>query len=389
MAQKTTRKKFVVLTAGGSGGHIFPAVALAEALKDRGYKILIITDERGRNFEKRQDMFDLKTFRVTSPAGNLWTKVKSAISLAGGYFKALKLFWMKKPDIVVGFGGYPSFPPMLAAQHMGIKNVIHEQNAVIGKANLIIAKKADKIAISLPKIIGLTGEQKSRIAFTGNPVRKNIRELYDQPYNFPSRSEDFHIFILGGSQGASVFSDVVPEALANLPEHERCRLKVTQQCRQNDLESTRAYYQKAGIPCDVETFFHDVHDRLKTATLVIARSGASTVAEVTTAGRPAIFVPYPWHKDQQQKMNADVIADRGGAWVMAQDGFTRDALGTRLLTFLQDPSILQRAAAASKECAMPDAAEKLADVVESLILPETGKAKDDMGTESKKPLRAG
>lgn len=389
MEHKTPRKKFVVLTAGGSGGHIFPAVALAEALKDRGYEILIITDERGRNFEKRQDMFDLKTFRVRSPSGNLWCKFKSAVSLIGGYFKALKLFWQRKPDIVVGFGGYPSFPPMLAAQHMGIRNIIHEQNAVIGKANLIIAKKADKIAISLPKIIGLTERQESRIVFSGNPVRKNIRNLYNQPYNFPAQSEYFNIFILGGSQGASVFSDVVPEALANLPEHERSRLRVTQQCRQNDIEATRAYYRKSGIPCDVETFFHDVHDRLKTAHLVIARSGASTVAEVTTAGRPAIFVPYPWHKDQQQKMNADVIADRGGAWVMAQDGFTRDALGTRLLTFLQDPGILQRAAAASKECAMPDAAEKLADVVESLIFTKSGQEQPGAGAEDKKPFQAG
>lgn len=358
--------KLIMLTAGGTGGHLFPALALAESLKRRGYNILIVTDERGRRFQNEQQKFDIEILNVTSPSGNVVQKAKSALTLTSGYFKARQLLRKYKPSVVVGFGGYPSFPLMLAAQHGGIKNVIHEQNAVIGKANLMIARNADKIAISLPRITGLSSAEEQRVTFTGNPVRAGIQTLYDEEYTPPEADRGFNIFLLGGSQGASVFSDIVPGALARLPAHDRDRLQIVQQCRPEDIERTVEAYQLAEIKCEVAPFFHDIPYRLRAAHLVISRSGASTVAEVTTSGRPAIFVPYPWHKDQQQKMNADVIADNGGAWVMAQDGFTQDALEARMLMFLQDPDILSRAAKASRECAMPDAAEKLADVVGEL-----------------------
>ena len=359
-------RNLIMLTAGGTGGHLFPALALAESLKKRGYDILIVTDERGGRFQNEQQEFDIEILNVTSPSGNVLQKAKSALTLTAGYFKARQLLRKYKPSVVVGFGGYPSFPLMLAAQHGGIKNVIHEQNAVIGKANLMIARNADKIAISLPRITGLSSSEEQRVTFTGNPVRAAIQILHGEEYTPPESDHGFNIFLLGGSQGASVFSDIVPGALARLPAQDRARLQIVQQCRPEDIERTAEAYQSAEITCEVAPFFHDIPYRLRTAHLVISRSGASTVAEVTTAGRPAIFVPYPWHKDQQQKMNADVIADNGGAWVMAQDGFTQDALEARMLMFLQDPDILSRAARASRECAVPDAAEKLADVVGDL-----------------------
>lgn len=350
---------------------MFPAVALAEELKKRGHHVVVVTDERAQKYENRTGIFDLEILKVTSPAGSILKKMKSAISLALGYFCARKILKKYKPSVVVGFGGYPSFPTILAAQHMrrhlGVRNIIHEQNAVIGKANLTVARGAHKIAISLPRVIGLSSEEQSRVAITGNPVREEIRKLYDEPYPQPTPDQRFNIFLIGGSQGASVFSDVVPEALSRLSEPDRARLHVVQQCRAGEESRTIDSYQKSGVSCEVQPFFYDVPDQLRKSHLVIARSGASTVAEVTMAGRPAIFVPYPWHKDQQQKMNADVIADNGGAWVMAQDGFTPDSLHARLLTFLQDPGILTRAAVKSKDCAMPNAAQTLADLIEDVI----------------------
>lgn len=356
--------KTIILTAGGTGGHMFPAVALAEKLRDKGAHVVLVTDERAQKYETRRDIFTLEILKVRSPVGSIIKKLKSALSMACSYFKARRIIRKYKPDVVIGFGGYPSFPTMLAAQHMGIHNIIHEQNAVIGKANLMMAKKVHDIAISLPKIIGLSAQEEKKIVFTGNPVRQEIQDLYQQDYQASLCGEDdFIVFVLGGSQGASVFSDVLPQAFDKLSSADKARLKIMQQCRPVDVDRTIAAYKDIGVSCEAAHFFHDVPARLKQAHLVIARSGASTVCEVVTAGKPAIFVPYPWHKDQQQKMNADVIADKGGAWVMAQDGFTPDALLTRIQTFLQDPNILQKAAANAKSCAMPNAAEKLADLV--------------------------
>ena len=271
-------KKLIILTAGGTGGHIFPAVAVAEVLKKRGYEILMVTDERARQYEQRKDIFDLEILNVSSPAGNILTKLKSGLSLIKGYFKARKLLKNRKPSAVVGFGGYPSFPTMLAAQHLKYPNIIHEQNAVIGKANLVMARKTDKIAISLPRIVGLTETEQNRVVFTGNPVRQEIRALYDEPYTIPDAQKSFIIFILGGSQGASVFSDVVPGALARLSDHDKSRLHVVQQCRPDNIDQTFGFYQDHGIKCEVESFFHDVPYRLRSASLVIARAGPITYA---------------------------------------------------------------------------------------------------------------
>lgn len=369
MSQRgTTSGRHIVLTAGGTGGHLFPALSLAEALISRGDRVTIITDERGRRFQEDSKSADYKIriVKISSPTGNLWHKLKCAVSLLKGYLHARRLLGKDKPDAVIGFGGYPSFPIMLAAQHLKICNIIHEQNAVIGKANLAIARKADFIAISLPHIAGLSSrEEEKKVVYTGNPVRSEIQKLSGLGYPVLRTDEPFNILVLGGSQGASVFGEVVPEALNRLPAHEKKRLYVVQQCREEDLQTTRQAFDNAGISHEVRSFFNDIPERLRAAHLVISRSGASTVAEVTAAGRPAIFVPYPWHKDQQQKMNADVVADNGGAWVMAQNGFTPKALEAKLMILLQDPSVLEKAAEKSRECAVTDAAEKLADLARS------------------------
>ena len=294
-------------------------------------------------------------------------KLKGACNLGVGIAQSYKLVNSLKPSVVVGFGGYPSFPGVYAAQKLKIPTVLHEQNAVIGKANDMLASRADRIALSLPVMRGIDEVDQVRTVVTGNPVRPDIAALYNEPY--PNLNEDgpLHILIMGGSLGATVFSKVIPEAFAKLSASNRARLRVVQQCRKEDIERVRSFYQEHGIEAELSVFFDDVAELLRRAHLVICRSGASTVAEVTTAGRPAVFVPYPHHKDQQQKMNADAVADVGGAWMMTESGFTQEALLARIENFLQNPQVLFRAAEKARTCGKPDAARKLGNLVTAIV----------------------
>jgi UDP-N-acetylglucosamine--N-acetylmuramyl-(pentapeptide) pyrophosphoryl-undecaprenol N-acetylglucosamine transferase len=296
----------------------------------------------------------------------MWGKMKGVSNLGFGIFKANRLVKKMKPALVIGFGGYPSVPAVFAAQRLKIPTVIHEQNAIIGRANEFLAPRADRIALSWPGVRGLDESEAARAVVTGNPVRADIAALYLQPY--PNIGDGpLRIFIMGGSLGAKVFSEVVPKALSQLSADYRARLHIVQQCREEQLEDTRAAYKAAGIKAELATFFDNVAAQLGQAHLVIARSGASTVAEVSTAGRPAIFVPYPHHKDQQQKINSDAVADAGGAWTMTEEGFTAEALLARIETFLQNPSILFRAAEKSRSCGKPDATRKLGNLVTEMV----------------------
>lgn len=358
--------KLILLSAGGTGGHMFPADALARDLLSRGYRVALATDTRGKKYAGFVD--GVPTY-VLSSGGlhpGIVSKVKTIISLVSGYCQARKLMKDIQPAVVVGFGGYPSFPAVYAAQAKNIPTIIHEQNAVIGQANAMLAPKASKIASNLSKVEGVSMEKEARLVITGNPVRPDIAALYNMPYPPIAQDGPLRIFVMGGSQGASVFSDVLPAAFANLAPAYRARLDIVQQAREADIETLRAAYNALGIKAHLQTFFSDVPARLEQAHLVISRSGASTVAEVTTAGRPAIFVPYPHHADQQQKKNADAVADMGGAWVMTQNGFTPDALLARIETFLQNPPVLAQAAEKARACGKPDAARRLGNLVASL-----------------------
>lgn len=344
-----------------------PAGALAHDLIARGYRVAVITDPRGLKY---MTLFpDVTSHIVQSGAfkPGLKSKMKGMIDLGLGAAQALRLLRRQRPALVVGFGGYPSVPAVYMAQRLGIPTILHEQNAIIGKANAFLAAKAKRIALSMPEVQGLDREESRKCVVTGNPVRPNIAALYVMPYPMIDQSGVLRLFIMGGSLGAKVFSTIVPEALSNLHADYRLRLHVVQQCRLEDIDHVRALYEAAGIRADLAPFFDDVPGELARAHLVISRSGASTVAEVTSAGRPAIFVPYPHHKDQQQKMNADVVADQGGAWVMTENGFSAQALLARIETFLQNPSILSGAAEKSRLCAHPDAALKLGNVVAALL----------------------
>ena len=358
-------QRTIVLAAGGTGGHLFPAEALAQELLARGHKVVIITDKRGNAFKSVGDRVDIHTVRAATLRAGLLSKVKAVIDMGLGILQARKLLKQIKPDVIVGFGGYPSFPGVFAGQRLGIPTILHEQNAVLGKANKWLADKAEKIAVSLPGTSGIKPANQNKVVTTGNPVRADIVAVRNTLYQAPTT--DMRIFITGGSQAAKVFSEVVPEAVSKLPDDLKRKLQIVHQCREDDIAPTQAKYQGAGVKAEIKSFFNDMADRLKGCHLFIGRSGASTVAEIAAVGRPAIFVPYPGHKDMQQKFNAEVISTKGGGWVMLQESFNPDAVAAKLAELMKNPAMLEQAAAAAKSCGQPDAARNLADVVEKKI----------------------
>ncbi|HEY8189376.1 MAG TPA: undecaprenyldiphospho-muramoylpentapeptide beta-N-acetylglucosaminyltransferase [Micavibrio sp.] len=356
----------ILISAGGTGGHMFPAAALAKDLISRGFRVELVTDPRGKKFTETFGAIPIHVIQAGTLGSGFLGKVGGVSGLAMGIIQALRLLDKLKPAVVVGFGGYPSFPAMYAAQRKKIPTIIHEQNAILGRANSALAPRADRIALSMSHIHGLEEADVPRATVTGNPIREEIAALYSRPYPTVQPDGAMRILIMGGSLGAHVFSDIVPGAFARLSPAHRARLEIVQQCRADDIENVRSAYSKSGIKAELFTFINNVPDQLASAHLVIARSGASTVAEITTSGRPAIFVPYPHHEDQQQKINADVVADAGGAWVMTQNGFTEESLLARVEPFLQNPETLFRAAENARSMGRPDAARRLGNLVTAI-----------------------
>ena len=311
-----------VLAAGGTGGHMIPAHALAEELMRRGHRVALVTDDRGARIP---GLFEGVQVHVL-PAGRLsggpagW--LKAARNIFTGRAMASRLYETFRPSAVIGFGGYPALPALLAAQRDRIPTLIHEQNAVLGRVNRLMAGRVDAIATAYPNVDRLSNGHSGKVHLVGNPVRDEVLALRDQPY--PALDEDgvFRVLVTGGSQGATVLSDVVPDGLGLLPEHFRRRLQVTQQCRAEDIEEVRAKYAKLGIPADLATYLTDMPDKLAWTHLVIARAGASTIAELTAAGRPAILIPLPSATDDHQTSNAREMAKAGGARMIAQRSFT-------------------------------------------------------------------
>lgn len=354
----------IILAAGGTGGHIFPAEALAEALLGQGERVILVTDKRFANFSTGAlSRIETRTIHAGTVGGGLHRKLLGALGIGLGILQARSLLAQLKPKAVVGFGGYPSFPTMYAASGLGIPTVIHEQNSVLGRANRMLAHRVDRIATSFPNTLMLSGSDQSKVYRTGNPVRASVRALREIPYPSVAQDGKLQILVTGGSQGASVFSHVVPQAIASLPPALRSRVRIDQQCRPADLETTRALYQQTGVNADLASFFVDLPTRLAGAHLVIARSGASTVCELAAAGRPGILVPLPTSMDNHQYYNAEALEDVGGGWVMAQDGFTPASLSARLEAFLTAPDTLTRAADNAKKLGVPEAAQQLAKLV--------------------------
>lgn len=362
-----TGEKPIVIAAGGTGGHFFPAEALAAELIARGRRVVLLTDARSGGLNSA--VFAQGESYVLSGAGiagrGLVRGAKAIVSLAAGVMRARSLLSRLNAGAVVGFGGYPCVPPVLATRFLRHRPavILHEQNAVLGRANRFLSRRADRLALSFTATKRVPANLRTDV--TGNPVRPAIAALADAPY--APMGETIRLLVLGGSLGARVFSDVIPAALLALPEGLRARLNVTQQCRQEDLERVRAAYFEAGMTADLAPFFADVASRLRDAHLVIARAGASTVAELAVAGRPAILVPLPGAIDDHQTGNARALADAGGAWPMPQTTFTPNALTTKLTELLNNPSALALAAAGARTQARTNAAARLADLVEALM----------------------
>lgn len=368
----------IVLAAGGTGGHIFPAEALAEVLHAQGYKVTLITDERfaGYNNSAYKGVIGeipVYYIKASTFSGGIVSKIKGIIKVGLGIWQARGMLKKIKPAVVVGFGGYPSFPTMMAATQMGIKTAIHEQNSVLGRANRVLAPKVNRIAVSYENTNRLPKELHGKKLFTGNPVRASICALNNVPYSALKESGTMKILVLGGSQGATVFGNILPDAIKLLPENLRSHVRIDQQCRPEDIEQVRERYKELGVSVDLATFFHDVPARMAAAHLVICRAGASTLAEVTTAGRPAIMVPLPSATDNHQMHNAQAVEDVGGGWVMPQEGFTAEALAVKLESFLTLPGALDKAAALVRKIGAANAADQLAEIV--LELASKGQAK--------------
>lgn len=354
----------IILAAGGTGGHIFPAEALAEELLARGRDVVLVTDKRFNKFQSGLlATVPRRTIRAGGSGRGIAHKLSSGLNIFIGTARALRILSKLKPQVVVGFGGYPSFPTVYAAGMLGIPIIIHEQNSVLGRANRLLAKRASKIATSFPDTQMIEESDKQKTITTGNPVRVSVRGLRGVPYPQLQQDGKLHLLITGGSQGASVFSEVMPKAMGLLPPHLRARLRIDQQCREMELADTRAAYEALGVNVDLASFFVDIPARLASAHLVIARSGASTVSELAVAGRPAILVPLPTSMDNHQYYNANALEEVGGGWVMSQDGFTPEAVAARLEAFLTAPETLNRAAENARKLGMNDAANTLADVV--------------------------
>ena len=353
-----------VLAAGGTGGHMIPAHALAEELIRRGHHVALITDERGARIP---GLFDRVPVHVL-PAGRLaggpigWLRAMRSISV--GRAMASRMYETFKPSAVIGFGGYPALPALLAARSSKVPTLIHEQNAVLGRVNRLLAKRVDAIATAYEQIDRLAPKHLGKVHLVGNPVRQEIVRLREQP--FPPLSEDgiFRVLVIGGSQGASILSKVVPDALALLPDHLRHRLQITQQCRADDIEQVREKYLALEIPADLATYLSDIPDRLSWSHLIIARAGASTIAELTVAGRPAILIPLPSATDDHQTANAREMAKAGGARMIPQKQFTPMELARQMQKLALEPKALELAADFARMVGRPNAAGDLADLIE-------------------------
>ena len=366
MTRRYINHRPIVLAAGGTGGHIFPAEALARALLDRGRRVILVTDRRGQGFGGALPDVTVHRIRTGSPSGGVSAKARALLSMVVGYGQARGLLRALGPSSVVGFGGYPSVPTVFAATRLRLPVLLHEQNAVLGRANRLFSGKADIVATSFPAVEQLAGVDGGRVVLTGNPVRPPIAALRGRPFRPPEPDGPFEVLVTGGSQGAHVFSELVPPALAQLPEDLRRRLRVSQQCRREDLAATGRAFETARITGDLADFFRDMPERLARAHLVICRSGASTVAELATAGRPAILVPYPHAMDNHQTVNALALSEAGGAWLQPQATLDPAALARLIEALMGHPDTLTRAAAAARAFGHADAAANLADAVLAL-----------------------
>ncbi len=367
-----TAKAPILLAAGGTGGHLFPAEALASVLTARGCDVMLATDERvlqhSTHFAPSHVfMIPSATFKSRHPLALLAT----AFRLVSGFVTAIKVIRRVKPAAVVGFGGYPTVPPLLAAWLLGVPTLLHEQNGVLGRANRFLAARVNAIGTGLERVKGLEGALAGKARFVGNPLRPAVVQAIS-PYPVLAEQGVFELLVTGGSQGARVMSDCVPEAIALLPDPLRQRLHIVQQARAEDVERVRTRYAASGVQAEVAAFFTDLPERIAKAHLVIGRAGASTVAELAAIGRPSILVPLPHSLDNDQAANAAFLSEAGAADVINQAAFTPQWLSQRLQHHMTDIKSLTDSAQSAKKRGITDGAERFADLVLEIVGTEGG-----------------
>lgn len=363
MGAEMAEAPLIMLAAGGTGGHLFPAEALSHALHARGARVMLMTDTRAAGYAGSFPAEALHAVPAATPSGRSPLKMAGAmLKLAQGTFAARRIIGRVKPAVLVGFGGYPTVPPVLGASLAGVRTVIHEQNAVMGRANRFLAGRATLIATGFAEVGGLSDALKAKCRHVGNPVRPAVLEAAEQDYGWPGEGQ-VRLLVFGGSQGARVMADIVPQAVQLLTDTERARLSIVQQARVEDDARVRGIYDTLGVRATISPFFKDLPAQMAAAHLVIGRSGASTVAELTVIGRPAILVPLPGSLDQDQAANAAFLEKAGGAMRILQADFTPRHLAAELSRMIAQPAHLTTMAANAKSAGIPDAADRLADLV--------------------------
>ncbi len=359
-------KKIVVIAAGGTGGHLFPAAAFAEEMRQRGWRIVLMTDARGRRFAESFPAERVEDVPAASPTANPLKAIPALLKIWRGVNEAKRRFSELKPSLVAGFGGYPSFPALMAARARRVPILIHEQNSVLGRVNRALATSAAAIACGFERLDRMPASARARKHVTGNPVRPPILAVREKPYPESPAGGRLNLLIIGGSQGARVFGEVIPLAIAMLPEALRARLDVVHQVREEQLADAREVYAVAAVKAEAAPFFTNMGELLSAAHLVIARAGASTVTELEAAGRPAILIPFAAAADDHQTANAESLTDVGAADIFSEADFTPQALAARLELRLSDPHGLAVRAAAARAAGKPEAAKSLADLAESV-----------------------
>ncbi|MDM7255840.1 MAG: UDP-N-acetylglucosamine--N-acetylmuramyl-(pentapeptide) pyrophosphoryl-undecaprenol N-acetylglucosamine transferase [Paracoccus sp. (in: a-proteobacteria)] len=356
--------RLALIAAGGTGGHMFPAQSLAELLLAQGWQVTLSTDERGARYAGG---FPAEVTRqvvssATTARGGIAGKLAAPWRIAAGVFAAYRAFSRRRPDVVIGFGGYPTIPALAAARLMGLPRMIHEQNGIMGRVNRLFAGRVHRIACGTwPTVLppGVTGTH------TGNPVRAAVLDYAAAPYQAPGPGP-LHLLVIGGSQGARVLSRLVPAAVAALPADLRDRLSVSHQARPEDLQAVVDAYAAAGVAAEVQPFFSDVPQRIAQAHLVVSRSGASSLADITVIGRPAILIPFAAAAGDHQTANAQALAEAGAALVHPESVLDVESLTRDIRAILTDPARAKAMAAAALDLARPDAARRLYDLVEEI-----------------------
>lgn len=360
----TAAAPLVLLAAGGTGGHLFPAEAAAIALKKLGAEVALVTDTRAAHYGTEFPSGAVHVIPSATLRGNgPLAYVRTLTVLTAGMARAWALLRQIKPAVVVGFGGYPTLPPMFAAGMRGIPTILHDANAVMGRANRALAPRVNAIAASFPNVAKLPDAFKFKVTVTGNPVRPNVIAAAAIPYAMPRQGESLRLVVFGGSQGARIMADIVPAAVERLAPTLRARLDVVQQARGEDLPRVQETYARIGVRAEVAPFFSDLPARVSQSHLVVSRSGASTVAELSAIGRPAILVPLPGALDQDQLYNGRMLEKAGGAVVIEQDDFTPEHAAAELSVLLNSSARLTGMAVGAKSIGVLDAAERLAALV--------------------------